>query len=205
MIALFRRLSSDRRRVVAGAVALLAVVVVIWWWWPLTRDHEAIDVVVAGNGAVVQARDELERRLRQEGMVPQVVLIDAIDCSRLAAAIDDTGGRGDALVVLSLDDWSACAGLPEIDLLVQQPDGPLPVGLSASLGVRPAAPLFGSPVVSGTPGMQACVWWDTPGAGEDRPGLGKCGPDGEVQVLDDDGLTPAGSERFARLVVEAVK
>ncbi len=49
-----------------------------------------------------------------------------------------------------------------------------------------------------------CQWWDTPGAGEDRPGLGKCQPDGQVAVWADGTLTPAGSERFARALVGAL-
>ena len=127
--------------------------------------------------------------------MPSVVEIEPADCGDLGAVLGDTG---DAMVVLSLDEWSACGELANIDLLVQQPGAPLPSGLHASLGVRASAPLFGADA-------QPCQWWDTPGAGEDRPGLGQCGTDGRVVVVDDGGLTPAGRERFARLVVEAVK
>lgn len=200
------------RPLLSGGI-VVALVVFVWWWWPLTRSRDAIDVVVVGNGAVTQSSDELARRLRQEGMLPLVVSIEAADCAEFATLVDDAARESDAdltdaRVVLSLDDWTACAGAvndDSVDLLVQQPGGPLPDGLSADRGVRWAAPLFGAPVNPDAPGDQPCQWWDTPGAGEDRPGLGKCEADGLVHVLDDDGLTPAGRERFARMVVEAIK
>jgi hypothetical protein len=189
------RALRGRREIRVGTWVVALVAVGAWWWWPLTRAHSAIDVVVVGDGAVQEANDELARRLRQEGMVPSIVIIDAGECG----AVDGLINRGtDALVVLSLDDWSSCTDVTGIDLLVQQPDGPLPVGIDSTLGIREAAPLFGSDA-------QPCQWWDTPGAGEDRPGLGQCEADGRVVVVENDGLTPAGRERFARLVAEALK
>ena len=74
----------------------------------------------------------------------------------------------------------------------------MPSGPSADDGVRPAAPLFNGGE------QEDCLWWDTPGAGEDRPGLGQCDSVGKVTVVAGERLTAAGRERFARLVVEAL-
>ena len=174
------------------ATAAVLLVGAITWWWPAARGADT-DVVVIGDRAVDQARDELLRRLRQEGMVADVVIMDAADCAGAESRIKDG-----VTVVLSFSDWSACPSSLRVSLLVQQPMGPEPAGAGADDGVRAAAPMFhrGDRV--------DCQWWDTPGAGESRPGLGQCESDGQVTVIADGVLTPAGRERFARLVVEAL-
>lgn len=189
---------SGRRltRVVAFAAGLATLALGSWWWArpPVTQ----VDVVIIGDGAVVQARPEIERRLRQAGLVPLVVP-SADDC---AAAADHAATRAatrDAVLVISFataQGWASCAD-QLADAAVQQPAGDSG-GAGLARRWRPAAPLFHGAEREG------CAWWDTPGGGEWKDGLGECESDGTVRVLVDDRLTPAGRERFARLVVAAV-
>ena len=105
------------------------------------------DVVVIGDGAVTQARDELLRRLRQEGMLPEVLEIDSTDCADVAAHLHDA-----PKVVLSFADWSRCDsdwGAPRVEQPVPPEGGMRPIGSN----VRPAAPLF-----TGSD-YEPCRWW----------------------------------------------
>jgi hypothetical protein len=187
--------SEVRRRAVVGAAALAVLVALMWLIWPATGD-DSTDVVVIGDKAVESSTDELLRRLRQEGFVPEVVVVRPEQCA------DVEGLAGDVpIVVVSFSAWTACGSLPaDVDLVVEQPRGEIaPSEFGSSATVRPAALLF-----TGAD-RDSCRWWDTPGAGEDRPGLGRCDTDGTVQIFESEALTPAGRERFARLVAEAVK
>jgi len=185
---------ADHRAWLWPAVGVVVVLAAAWLVWGVpATGGDSVDVVVIGDGAVTQARDELLRRLRQEGMLPEVLEIDSTDCADVAAHLHDA-----PKVVLSFADWSRCDsdwGAPRVEQPVRPGGGMRPMGSN----VRPAAPLF-----TGSD-YEPCRWWDTPGAGEDRPGLGQCTTDGTVRVLDRGQLTPAGRERFARLVVESVK
>jgi hypothetical protein len=165
-----------------------------WYLWPATRGARN-DVVVIGDGAVGVARDELARRFRQEGLVPLVVVTTAADCERAV-----TAAPPDVDLVISFSEPDACANAGRSGLVVQQPGTAAPVRPHGEWTVRSASPLFVGALQS-----VPCSWWDIPGAGEARPGLGRCTPDGTVRVLDGGTLTEAGRERFARLVVEAVR
>lgn len=178
---------------VPGGGVLVAVAVAVGWWFSLPGRNE-VDVVVVGDVAVEQARPEIERRLRQAGLVPEVVIVVGGTCAATLAELS----VGDAEVVLSFatsSSWTDC-GRVESAVGVQQPGG---ADGSAAVGAwRAAAPLFTGE------DREACAWWDTPGPGEWKDGLGECEVDGRVTVTDDDGLTLAGRERFARLIVAAV-
>ena len=174
------------------AAALAAALLVGWYLWPATRGDD-VDVVVVGNGAVVEARDEIERRFRQEGMIVEVVERDLCE-----PGLDLRALAGDAELVVSYRGDRSCTYEGGGGLIVEQPLGSSVDGSGDGWRRRAAAPLF--------PGgdFARCEWWDTPGAGEARPGLGQC-VGGGVRVLEDGHLTDAGKERFARLMVEAVK
>lgn len=180
-----------RRSAVVGVV----LVALLWFAWPSVGGGD-VDVVIVGDGSVNAANDELQRRLRQEGFVPRIVIAEPSQCGEIASL-----AGGVDVIVVSFDDWSACDSLPSsVRLLVEQPRGAaVPAGLADDHTVHPASLLF-----TGAD-QDNCRWWDTPGAGEARPGLGQCQPDGTVAVFAGDELTPAGRERFARLVAEAVK
>lgn len=177
------------------AVVGVVLAALLWFAWPAASGGD-VDVVVIGDGAVSSANDELQRRLRQEGFVPRLVIVEPSQCAEVGALAD---GVDD--IVVSFSDWSACISLPTaVRLLVEQPrGGAVPSALADGHTVRPASLLF-----TGAE-QDNCRWWDTPGAGEARPGLGQCQPDGTVAVFAGAELTPAGRERFARLVAEAVK
>lgn len=175
-----------------AVAAMAATLLVGWYVWPATRGDD-VDVVVVGDGAVVEARDEIERRFRQEGMIVHVVERDPCE-----PGLDLRALRGDAELVVSSSAGRPCTIVGGGGLVVEQPLGSSVQGSGDGWRHRSAAPLFpGGDVVR-------CEWWDTPGAGEARPGLGQC-VGGGVQVLEDGHLTDAGKERFARLMVEAAK
>ena len=175
--------TSVRTRVACAVIVLLATV----WFVAPARRGMSIDVEVYGDGSVAEARDEIGRRFRQEGLVVEVHVVPT--CDQVPTTIQ-------RLAVLSFRQWDDCdtVTLERAALLVVQPGGVRPpVGR-----VRDSEALFGADRVP-------CLWWDTPGAGEERPGLGRCEFDGLVTVIERGHLTPAGAERFARLLVEAIR
>jgi hypothetical protein len=173
----------------------VVVAVLLWWAWPSLAASTTADTVVIGDGAVAASVDELGRRFRQEGHVVEVLVVDAQDCPDVPG---DASGAD--RVIVSFAGWEGCGPWPDdVALLVQQPGGGDPRPASGTVDVRLASDLF-------TGGDRApCEWWDTPGAGEDRPGLGQCAADGWVTVSIDGVLTDAGRERFARLVVASIR
>jgi hypothetical protein len=172
--------------ITALAVAVLAALIVVPLVRAATGTHGET-VTVVGGETVRQASDELARRLRQQGYAPVIIAVDS--CADVPAGLEGT-----VVVVVEADTWydtavSTCASLSgDDDRTVASPlvsDGS-------------SEPMFGAD-------RMPCVWFDTPGAGEDRPGLGQCESDGFVTIIDDGLLTPAGRERFARRVVESLR
>lgn len=190
-----RRIGRSGALVLAFAAGLVIALVVVSSASGSTRPR----LLVVGDGAVDSARTEIARRFRQEGEPVDVRVVGSTECADLT-----TFSAGYQRVVVSFGDWSGCGPWPaHVVMLVEQP-GAMPVGAGVARGVtvRPVSTLFdGDPRVP-------CAWWDTPGAGEQVPGLGACEPDGKVTVLDGAAdpatLTPAGDERFARMIVESV-
>jgi hypothetical protein len=179
-----------RWRWLVTATALLCVG--LWWSWPTLTRSSSADVLVVGDGAVGQATDEIARRFRQEGNVVEVLVAED-GCTGLPA---DIGGA--ERIVVSFAQWDGCGPWPgAVSLLVQQPGGGDPRAVADGRRARLATDLF-----TGADRVP-CEWWDTPGDGEQRPGLGRCEVDGMVTVIEDEVLTDAGRERFARLVVES--
>jgi hypothetical protein len=213
--------ASPRRRfrlVAWLAIAVVAVGLFVAWWWPaLARDPQRLDVLVVGDGLVTQARDDLARRVRQSGESVDVVEASARTLCDARRDVDDlAGSRHPATIVLSFAELGTCAEPfdlatdARVVVLGQPPSTPTQAGTLATMAAFADANGydFVDPThLLGTSSKETrigCQWWDTPGAGEDRPGLGKCQPDGQVTVWTGDSLTPAGSERFARALVGAL-
>ena len=190
-----RLVPADRRA--AAVLGLLVILVVALVVVSSASGSARPRVLVIGNGSVAGAETEIARRFRQEGEPADVRVVPPTECADLTSRV-----AGYERVIVSFDDWGGCGPWPsQVIMLVEQPGGAT-VGTDAARGVtvRPVNPLFGAePRV-------ACRWWDTPGAGEQVPGLGQCESDGKVTVLDGGPdfatLTPAGDERFARMIVE---
>lgn len=175
--------------------AVLVVAGALWWVWPSLSASNSADTVVVGDGSVAASADVLARRFRQEGHVVEVVVVAPDGCTDLAER-----AAGVERVIVSFATWDGCGPWPDnVALLVQQPSGGDPRPVSGGVDVRLASDLFDG---SERP---PCAWWDTPGAGEDRPGLGRCEADGRVTVSAGGMLTDAGRERFARLVVASTR
>jgi hypothetical protein len=205
--------------VVAWAViAVVGVGLFVAWWWPaVARDPDRLDVLVVGDGLVTQARDDLARRVRQRGESVEVVDATARTLCDARSEIEHlAGSKHPSTVVLSFAQLGTC-GAPfdlgadaRVVVLGQTPATPAHAGDLTAIAAFAAA--NGDDYVDpthllGTSSEETrigCQWWDTPGAGEDRPGLGKCQPDGQVTVWTGGTLTPAGSERFARALVGAL-
>ncbi len=216
--------SSDRTgRIVAWviehrrslAVAVVVVGVVLWWWWPsLARDPARTDVVVVGDGQLADARDPIERRLRQRGLSVESVDGAPSWCSAIDAARAAIERLDPDVVVLSVrgDDpdcpemaaggaaWEDLAGRlspAELVLVVQ----PGPQGLGQPTAVQDVVRSGTEWIVAdptpllGTEGAAdlTCQWWDD------------CTPAGTVTVREGSGaLTTAGGERVARVIAAVV-
>lgn len=164
-------------------------------------------MVIVADGQVAEARDQVERRLRERGL--SVAWRDAGGswCFGAGVALAARAKLDADVVVLSVrDDPTPCHDLSSLVpseggalVLVVQP-GPPGVGQPADVQDRlrsqadgwilaDPTPLLGT---EGAPELP-CEWWDD------------CRPDGTVVVRDDSGaLTAAGGERMARVIAAVV-
>jgi hypothetical protein len=201
-----------------SAIAVAGVVLFVVWWWPaLARDPDRLDVLVVGDGLVTQARDDLARRVRQNGESVEVVDAPASTLCESRGDVDDLAAkRHPSTVVLSFARLGTCSAAFDLStdarivVLGQPPSTPTQAAdldAIASFADANGYDYVDPTHLLGTSSEETrigCQWWDTPGAGEDRPGLGTCQPDGQVTVWAGGSLTPAGSERFARALVGAL-
>lgn len=199
----------NRRALLVAIVACAALA--LWWWWPyLVRDPERVDVVVLGDGQVAEARDPLERRIRETGRSVRTLAAPVTWCDAVAQVVAETPAWSPSVVVVSVraadpacsgfasagdDGWRRLveAARPARVVLVVQP-GPVPAGqprevvealrLGGGWIVADPTELLGEEGEARLP----CQWWDD------------CEGDGTVQVRDGGRLTPAGGERLARVV-----
>lgn len=187
------------RRATALVVAIVGVLVV-WWWWPgLTGAGDETRVALVIGGDLRTARESLDRRLREEGLRTEWVgdpeswcevddvassVSDSVDVIVIAAA----EGDGCEVSVDRLEAGRRVVALAASDLDALDPVGELARSLDRQ-GVRVVdADRLLAPIGRPTD----CYWWDD------------CPADGGIVVLDENGLTPAGGERVARLLVAAV-
>jgi len=202
------------RLVVALFVALAAV---MYWWWPGivgAGDPASVpSVLVVGNGDLKDARTVVSRRLIEEGLT--VAWVDApeswCDVPGVLESADVQPKLGIVISLNSPDSFESCdvasdvAAQNVIDAL-QRFDSDYSVvvtGLSVAvdpivvalekLDVRVVDP---SSLLAGVDEHVNCLWWDD------------CLPDengiGYVIVRDANGLTIAGQQRVARIIVAKV-
>jgi hypothetical protein len=212
---LFQVLTQQRLRVLAAL--LIALVGVLYWWWPgIVGSGEPTaepSVLVVGNGDLKEAQTVVSRRLVEEGLTVAWIDAPASWCD-VSAVLDQTEIQPTLGIVVSLDapiSFESCDVSPELAAqkvkdsleglsvthsvvvtgLVEQVD-PVVIAL-IELGQVVVDP---SDLLAGVDERVDCLWWDD------------CVPDengiGYVIVRDSDGLTLAGQQRVARMIVAKV-
>lgn len=212
----FLALSRPRWRVAVSLFVALAAVV--YWWWPGIEgsgdvDHEPA-VLVIGNGDLKNAQTVVSRRLVEEGLT--VAWVDApeswCDVPGVLERADVEPQLGIVISLNSLNSFTTCDVTPveaaqNVVKALQRFESVHSVvvtGLSAEtdpvvtalekLDVRIVDP---SSMLADVDEHVDCLWWDD------------CLPDengiGYVIVRDSDGLTLAGQQRVARMIVANVQ
>lgn len=202
----------------APAVIAIAVVVaaILFWWWPGIRgDGHSVgveagrdDVAVVGSGEIIRGADVVARRLREEGYtvgepVPTndwcgfVERLPSIDPREAVVVHQPTAGGDCGSAIRIADDVMAALG-DGIDLVVVvglvEGDRTTVVDSLAEAGARI---VDASTLLADVDGAAGCLWWDDCLAASDGSGY--------VVVRDGDGLTVAGHQRMARMIVAAVQ
>ena len=211
----FEVLSQQRLRVLVAL--LVALVGVLYWWWPgivgAVDPASEPSVLVVGNGDLKEAQTVVSRRLVEEGLTVAWVDAPASWCD-VSAMLDQTEIQPILGVVISLDapiSFESCDVSPE---LAAQKIKESIEGLNVNHSVvvtgltEVADPVVNalveigqvvvdpSSLLAGVDERVDCLWWDD------------CVPDengiGYVVVRDDEGLTVAGQQRVARMIVAKV-
>lgn len=212
---LFQVRTQQRLRMIVSL--FIAVAVLLYWWWPgiLGAGDPASEpsVLIVGNGDLKEAQTVVSRRLVEEGLT--VAWIDAPDswCD-VAVVLDQTEVQPTLGIVISLlapISFESCEISPELvaqdikDSLeslsithsvfvtgLAEPADPV-VSALAEIGQVMVNP---SHLLAGVDEHVDCLWWDD------------CVPDengiGYVIVRDAEGLTAAGQQRVARMIVAKV-
>jgi hypothetical protein len=212
---LFKVLTQQRLRVLAAL--LIALVGVLYWWWPgIVGSGEPTaepSVLVVGNGDLKEAQTVVSRRLVEEGLTVAWIDAPASWCD-VSAVLDQTEIQPTLGIVISLDapiSFESCDVSPE--LAAQKVKESLE-GLSVTHSVvvtgltQSADPVVNAlvelgqvvvdpePLLAGVDERVDCLWWDD------------CVPDengvGYVIVRVAEGLTVAGQQRLARMIVAKV-
>lgn len=201
----------------AVGVLLIVVLAMIYWWWPgivgsgdpATRPA----VLVIGNGDLKDAQTVVSRRLIEEGFT--VAWVDApntwCDMAKVLADVDIRPTQGVVISLQPLGSAEKCAVSPEetasnvVDALKGFDVSHIAVVSGISGGIDPvvvAVEDLGIGIVDPTPMLAGvdehvdCLWWDD------------CLPDengiGYVIVRDSHGLTLAGQQRVARMIVASI-
>ena len=212
----FHALAQPRWRL---AVSLfVALTAVLYWWWPgiVGAGDPASEpsVLVIGNGDLKEAQTVVSRRLVEEGLTVAWVDAPASWCD-VSAVLEQTEVQPTLGVVISLDapiSFESCDVSPE---LAAQKVKESIEGLSVTHSVvvtglsEAADPVVNalveigqvvvdpSSLLAGVDERVDCLWWDD------------CVPDengiGYVVVRDAEGLTVAGQQRVARMIVAKVQ
>ena len=206
-------------------LAVFAVVaVVVYWWWPglVGAGDPATDpdVLVIANGQVLAAEQVVSRRLVEEGFtvawgeapLDWCGIIDAVE----TAAEDRTSVR--RAVVLYLEGDHGAALCPTEPALVPESivaavaevfetrtlivagfgySNSMDRQLWENAGATVVDPTTILEINSNVGGPVDCLWWDDCLVDENG--------DGYVVLRDANGLTPAGQQRVARVLVAEVQ
>jgi hypothetical protein len=212
---LFKVLTQQRLRILTAL--LIVLVGVLYWWWPgIVGSGEPTaepSVLVVGNGDLKEAQTVVSRRLVEEGLTVAWIDAPASWCD-VSAVLDQTEIQPTLGIVISLDapiSFESCDVSPE--LAAQKVKESLE-GLSVTHSVvvtgltQSADPVVNAlvelgqvvvdpePLLAGVDERVDCLWWDD------------CVPDengiGYVIVRDAEGLTVAGQQRLARMIVAKV-
>jgi hypothetical protein len=212
---LFKVLTQQRLRILTAL--LIVLVGVLYWWWPgIVGSGEPTSepsVLVVGNGDLKEAQTVVSRRLVEEGLTVAWVDAPRSWCD-VSAVLDQTEIQPTLGIVISLDapiSFESCDVSPE--LAAQKVKESLE-GLSVTHSVvvtgltQSADPVVNAlvelgqvvvdpaPLLAGVDERVDCLWWDD------------CVPDengiGYVIVRDAEGLTVAGQQRVARMIVAKV-
>jgi hypothetical protein len=194
------------------------VAALLYWWWPgiVGAGDPASEpsVLVIGNGDLKEAQTVVSRRLVEEGLT--VAWVDAPESwCELVAVLDQTEIQPTLGIVVSLDapiSFESCDVSPE--LAAQKVKDSLE-GLSVTHSVvvtgltQSADPVVNalvelgqvvvdpSNLLAGVDERVDCLWWDD--CVSDENGIGF------VIVRDAEGLTVAGQQRVARMIVAKVQ
>ena len=200
----------------AIAVGLSVLGIVVWWWLPGLRGDGAQgrdpDVVLVGDGELVRGSDVVARRLREEGFsVAEPVA--AVDWCDVVDRVADVSARVAVVVHVSADQIVGAGSLScgdAVDVatrLLDEADRLVVVTgvdgnasavdpVATALVDHGASSVDVSGLLSGVDGATSCLWWDDCVIAEDGTAY--------VIVRDDSGLTGAGHQRMARMIVAAV-
>jgi hypothetical protein len=209
---------SAQSRIKMIGVLLVVLLLLAFWWWPgLVGAGDPTTqpaVLVMGNGELQDAQTVVTRRLIEEGytvawlqapstwcdVVNELLNTDVRPTLGLVIALEDPESSSEC--TLSTDE--AVSQVEEAKKVFAGAHIALVDGLSESfdpvvaklkdMGVRVVDP---TPMLAGVDERVDCMWWDD------------CIPDGNgfgyVIVRDGDGLTLAGQQRVARMIVANIQ
>ena len=199
----------------ASAVAVAVALVVAWWLPGLRGDGSPDrdpDIVLVGDGELIRGSDVVSRRLREEGF-SVAEPVEAADWCEVADRVADASAR--VAVVIHIDPvddvpGDDCESPSQVaDRIVgTQPRVVVVSGLGPAgdddsdevldaLTARGATSVDVSRLLAGVDGATSCLWWDDCVVADNGNAY--------VVVRDESGLTLAGHQRMARMIVSAVQ
>lgn len=199
-----RLLMRSTRRVSRLVTAALAVATLcVTWWWPGLSGHgSGADVLIVPDPVLVEARNAIDRRLREEGLTTSWNAPTDIACRSHNASL-----RAAKVVVVAVPEPSTCsssdvlASLLDLRRRIESTrivtvfswrSGESDAQMVEQLVRNGFSPVDARPLL-GAPGQeQACLWWDD------------CPASGKIVTVDGGGLTEAGKQRVARTIVAGV-
>ena len=211
------------KRATAVIVAACATAVIVYWWWPGLSGEGSLDptsdggsdVVLVGDGELMRGADVVARRLREEGFSVADPVVAEGWCA-IVDVVSDVRART-AVVVYSatdttVDEADGCGDGPRVaasileavdaDVVVVGGVADGDIGdVTTSLDEQGARVVDVSPMLVSVDGAAACEWWDDCIVTENAV----TGGSAYVMVRDGKGLTLAGHQRMARMVVAAVQ